>query len=115
MRPRFASIHGRFGTVIDHQTASLTAAVSARHAECVLLGSFVVEELDFVVSVAQLDSALSFLRRGSGVRLFRDRRLFGLSTQTPIVVPSTLLAVTDRTIRSTAPSKPRVIELIARS
>ena len=39
----------------------------------------------------------------------------GLSTQTPIVEASTLLAVTDRTIRSTAPSKPRVIELIARS
>ncbi len=42
-------------------------------------------------------------------------RLFALSTQTPIVVASALLAVTDRTIRSTAPSKPRVIELIARS
>jgi len=50
-----------------HQTASLTAVVSARHADCVLLGSIVVEkELDFVVSVVQADSALSFYAGDQG-------------------------------------------------
>jgi hypothetical protein len=41
--------------------------------------------------------------------------LFDLSIQVPIVAASTLPAVIARTMRSTAPSKPIVIELIARS